>query len=197
MIGDKLGFQIDPARITLYRLVQLELYDEEKLKTTKAICEIASKEHALQVALETLEAEMMAVEFEFSPQADGDTVAVTKLPELITTFSEFGLRLAALKTNPHIRNFLEKALDLERTIKSVGELLLEWSAFQKNYLYLCSIFGLEEITKALPREAKTFTHIQQLYAASTQAFQAAPQVYRISLREHYLTVLVRNNLECE
>lgn len=47
MIGEKLGFNIDPARITLYRLVQLELYDEDKLKTTKAICEIASKEHAL------------------------------------------------------------------------------------------------------------------------------------------------------
>ena len=65
MIGEKLGFQIDPSRITLYRLVMLELYDEEKLKTTKAICEIASKEYSLQVALESLEAEIMAVEFEF------------------------------------------------------------------------------------------------------------------------------------
>jgi len=33
----------------------LELYDEEKLKSTKAIAEIASKEHSLHVALEALE----------------------------------------------------------------------------------------------------------------------------------------------
>lgn len=197
MIGEKLGVQIDPARITLYRLVQLELYDEEKLKTTKAICEIASKEHALQVALESLDAEMMAVEFEFQLQADGETVALTRLPEVIAVFAEFALRVGALKTNPHIRNFLEKLLELEKTIKGVGELLSEWASFQRNYLYLSGIFVLEEITRALPREAKAFLHVAALYTASTQAFRAAPQVYRISLREHYLTVLVRNNVECD
>lgn len=66
---------------------------------------------------------MMAVEFEFSLQGDGVTIAVIKLAEVKTIFEEFGLRLAALKTNPHIRNFLEKLLELERTIKSVVELL--------------------------------------------------------------------------
>jgi len=65
MIGQKLEFVIDPANITLYRLIMLELYDEEKLKTIKQICEIATKEYALQLALETLDKEMRAVEFEF------------------------------------------------------------------------------------------------------------------------------------
>lgn len=64
MIGTKLEFVIDPANITLYRLIVLELYDEEKLKTIKQICEIATKEYALQLALETLDQEMRAVEFE-------------------------------------------------------------------------------------------------------------------------------------
>jgi len=35
MIGQKLEFKIDPSNITLYRLIQLELYDEDKLKTIK------------------------------------------------------------------------------------------------------------------------------------------------------------------
>ena len=47
MIGSKLEFAIDPANITLYRLIVLKLYDEEKLKTIKQICEIATKEYAL------------------------------------------------------------------------------------------------------------------------------------------------------
>jgi len=47
MIGHKLGFTIDPSNITLYRLIQLELYDEDKLKTIKQICEIATKEYAV------------------------------------------------------------------------------------------------------------------------------------------------------
>ena len=53
MIGSKLEFDKknielgDPASITLYRLIVLKLYDEEKLKTIKQICEIATKEYAL------------------------------------------------------------------------------------------------------------------------------------------------------
>ena len=116
---------------------------------------------------------------------------------MIAIFGEYALRVAALKTNPHVRNFLEKLLELEKTIKTVSELLDEWVIFQRNYLYLSGIFALEEITRALPRESKAFLHVQALYSSSTTAFKAAPQVYRISLREHYLTALVRNNLECE
>jgi hypothetical protein len=52
MIGAKLDFMIDPSNITLYRLIYLKLYDEEKLKTIKQICEIATKEYGVQMALE-------------------------------------------------------------------------------------------------------------------------------------------------
>ena len=57
-IGQKLEFTNDPSSITLYRLIMLELYDEEKLKTIKQICEMATKEYAVQLALETLDKEM-------------------------------------------------------------------------------------------------------------------------------------------
>ena len=57
MIGQNLEVSIDPSSITLYRLIKLELYDENKLKTIKQICEIATKEYGVQQALENLEKE--------------------------------------------------------------------------------------------------------------------------------------------
>jgi len=65
MIAQKLEFIIDPSNISLYRLIQLKLYTEDKLKTIKQICEIATKEYAVQLALETLDREMRAVKFDF------------------------------------------------------------------------------------------------------------------------------------
>ena len=56
---------IDPSNITLYRLIYLNLNDEDKLKTIKQICEIATKEYGVQMSLEQLDKEMRAVEFEF------------------------------------------------------------------------------------------------------------------------------------
>ena len=88
-IAGKLEFTIDPANISLYRLIQLELYTEDKLKTIKEICEIATKEYAVQLALETLDKEMRAVVFAFQLQADGETIVITRLPDLITMFEEF------------------------------------------------------------------------------------------------------------
>ena len=95
---------------------------------------------------------------------------MTRLPELISLFEEYHLRAGVLKTNPHIRNFLEKLLELEKTIKSVVELLNEWAAFQSNFVYLSGVFVLEEITKALPAEAKFFQQVQALYTATTLGF---------------------------
>jgi hypothetical protein len=49
----------------MYRLIQLGLYDDEKLKTIKQVCEVATKEYAVQQALEGLDKEMRNAEFEF------------------------------------------------------------------------------------------------------------------------------------
>lgn len=56
-------------------------------------------------------------------------VVVTRLPELIIMFEEFFLRASVLKTNPNIRNFFEKLLDVEKIIKNVVELINEWALF--------------------------------------------------------------------
>lgn len=72
---------------------------------------------------------------------------MTKLPELISMFEEFSLRVSVLKTNPHIRNFYDKLLEIEKIIKNVLELINEWAAFQRNFIYLNGIFVLEEISK--------------------------------------------------
>ena len=149
-IGRKLEFLIDPGNITLYRLIMLELYDEDKLKTIKQICEIATKEYAVQLALETLDKEMRAVEVEFQLQADGETIVITRLPDLITMFEEFFLRASVLKTNPHIRSFFDRLLEIEKIIKAVVELIHEWAVFQRNFIYLNGIFVLDEIAKSLP-----------------------------------------------
>lgn len=65
MVGQRLGLAIDPGHVTMYRLIQLGLYDDEKLKTIKQVCEVATKEYAVQQALEGLDKEMRSAEFEF------------------------------------------------------------------------------------------------------------------------------------
>jgi hypothetical protein len=47
-VSDKIGIKINPAQSTLHGLISLGLYEEEKLSSIKAVCEVATKEYAVQ-----------------------------------------------------------------------------------------------------------------------------------------------------
>jgi len=63
MVCTKLTIMVDPTSVTLHELIELKLYDDEKLKTIKQVCEVATKEYSVQQALEKLDSEMRSVEF--------------------------------------------------------------------------------------------------------------------------------------
>ena len=47
-IGQQIGFSIDPATISLFKILALGLQEEDKLKIIKNISDIAQKEYAVQ-----------------------------------------------------------------------------------------------------------------------------------------------------
>ena len=47
-IGQQIGFSIDPATISLFKILALGLQEEAKLKIIKNISDIAQKEYAVQ-----------------------------------------------------------------------------------------------------------------------------------------------------
>jgi len=102
---------------------------------------------------------MTGVEFECEYAKDGVTTVVRNLPEHVAKFDELSLRISVLKTNPKVSYVREKISDIDKTIKSVVELIREWADFQRNFVYLNSIFVLEEIQKALEKETKTFLQV--------------------------------------
>lgn len=63
MIGNKLNFTVDPATLTLKKLINLKLYEEDKLLIIKSVSEIATKEYAVMTSLEVLDKEMRGLEF--------------------------------------------------------------------------------------------------------------------------------------
>ena len=41
MIGEQLGFSIDPASVSLFKIIALKLYEDDKLRVIKNISDIA------------------------------------------------------------------------------------------------------------------------------------------------------------
>ena len=153
-IGQQLGFSIDPATVSFFKIYALGLHEEEKLKIIKNISDIAQKEYAVSQALDNLDKEMRHVEFEFETAPDNETKLCKGIPDIGSLFEEFYLRVNVLRTNPHMKNFFEKLYEIEKTVKSVLEILVDFTILQRNWLYLNGIFSRSEINKQLAHEVK-------------------------------------------
>jgi dynein heavy chain len=119
------------------------------------------------------------------------------LPELIAQFEDYFLRISVLKTNPHIKSFVDKLVELEKTIKTVVDQVNEWAAFQRNFIYLYGIFSLEEMRKSMPSESGLFRNIKTIFVKATQEFKEYKEVHRITSKDNFLNVLVKGNADCE
>ena len=140
---------------------------------------------------------MRSAEFEFEFTQDASMIIVNKLPELIVMFDEYSLRIGVLRTNPNVKNLIDRLLEIERVIKNVSELLHEWARFQRSFVYLHGIFVLEEIQSVLPEETKLFSQVQGLYDQTSQSFKQAPQVHKINARENFHSLLFKSNQDCD
>ena len=109
---------------------------------------------------------MKAVEFDFEMAPDGYTYLCKGIPDVSSRFEEFFLRVNVLKTNPHMKNFFDKLLEIEKIVKSVSEILVDWTIFQRNWLYLNGIFGKSEISKQLPNEVRQFNNLDATFKAT-------------------------------
>lgn len=157
MLGKALNVDLDPQAVTLHQLIMLDLQQADNFKVIKQVCEVATKEYAVQTTLSQLEKEIKGAEFVFEFLPDGATSIVIELPELIAQFEDYFLRIGVLKTNPNIKNFVDKLVELEKIIKMVVDQINEWADFQRNFIYLFGIFNLAEMRKSMPTESKLFT----------------------------------------
>ena len=196
-IGQQLGMSIDPATISLFKILALGLDEDEKMKIIKNIADIAQKEYAVQQALDNLDKEMRHVEFEFETSPDNETKLCRGIPDVNSLFEEFFLRVNVLRTNPHMKNFFEKLYEIEKTVKSVIEILVDFAVLQRNWLYLNGIFNRSDINKQLANEVKQFTNLDLIFKYTMKGIVSAPQVFKISHRDNFINQLKKLNQDAD
>jgi hypothetical protein len=106
------------------------------------------------------------------------------------------MRVEVLKTNPNVKNFMEKLMELDRTIIGTLQQLEEWSDLQRNYVYLFGIFMLSEMRAQLEPETRIYNQVKKQYDDTTTAFKENQQVYRINQKDNQAATLSKANEQC-
>jgi dynein heavy chain len=83
--------------------------------------------------------------------------------EILLLLDEHALTAQTIRSSPDVVPMQERAVNWDRLMIFLQEVLDVWIKVQANYLYLEPIFHSEDITKKLPIEAREFAKIDVMW----------------------------------
>ncbi|XP_056430455.1 dynein axonemal heavy chain 3-like [Hyla sarda] len=155
LMSAKVGFNIAPHEgTTLLEILQLGL--EKYLDNLNQISLQASKEYALEKALNKMKADWEDVCFVFSPYKDGDSHVLAAVDEIQVLLEDHIVKTTTMKGSPFIAPFEKEILSWEAKLRLFQEILDSWLGVQMAWLYLEPVFGSEDILSQIPVEGTKF-----------------------------------------
>jgi len=97
-------------------------------------------------------------------------MVVLKIHDLISSFEEFQMRVSVLRTNPYVKNFFDKMIEVEKWWKFSGNgSTFRGSGFNKIF---------KKLADTLTKRGKRFANIDLFFRTVSKSFELTPQVYK-------------------
>lgn len=154
-----LNAQFDWNHVTLKDIIAkgIEFHKEE----IADISELASKEYSLEKSLQKMRSEWEKQEFVVvvKPETDIKLLAGNRLEEMQLLLDEHIVTAQQIRANLFVSPMEAEAVEWERKLLTLREIIEKWIIVQMDYIYLYPIFDSEDITKRLPGEARKFMDV--------------------------------------
>ncbi|EOD09926.1 hypothetical protein EMIHUDRAFT_248575 [Emiliania huxleyi CCMP1516] len=137
------------------------------------------------------------IEFDVVAYRTTGTSVVKVSDECNTLLDDHIVLTQQFSFSPHKGPFETRITDWETKLRLVQEVLSEWLACQRNWMYLQPIFDSEDIQRQLPAEAKRFSAVDKLWRKTIKAVTAAPHVLTFCDDDALLTAWSSANEELE
>ncbi|XP_055373636.1 dynein axonemal heavy chain 10 [Condylostylus longicornis] len=166
LLMEKTGIHFDMRadRFTLQNMFQMELHRYQDV--AEQILNNGNKELGIEKGVKEIEKIWAKMSFKvikhFKANEDrGYTLA--PVDEIIQVLEDNSMNLQSMATSQFVGPFLQTVLKWERCLALVYEVIDEWMACQRKWLYLEGIFIGGDIRTQLPEEAKKFDDIDKVY----------------------------------
>ncbi|KAL6609170.1 dynein heavy chain and region D6 of dynein motor-domain-containing protein [Neocallimastix sp. 'constans'] len=161
-ISKELNMKIEITdKTTLQNLLDYNLLD--KLPEITKVCDIASKEYAIQEALEKMKNEWQDQNLDILPYKDTGTFIVHISEETLRLLDDHIVMTQSMSFSPYKKPFEEEISNWEGKLKTIQNVLEEWMACQRSWLYLEPIFSSDDIIQQLPSESKRFRTMDRMW----------------------------------
>ena len=152
---NQVGYDITPTEET--PLCETLSYGLEKhIEQLEEISGVASKEYALEKAMQKMKSEWADVCFVFIPYRDTGVSILSSVEDIQMLLDDHIVKVQTMRSSPFIGPFEAEFKEWEAKLQSMQDIIDEWLKVQATWLYLEPIFSSEDIMQQMPEEGDLF-----------------------------------------
>ena len=158
---------------TLTTVIELGLTEQVDLCTK--IGETAAKEYQIEKALNQMQEAWNDINLEIEAYRNTGTSILKGADEIIQLLDEHITMTQAMNFSSFKKPFEERIAAWDKQLSTVSEVIDEWLAVQRSWLYLQPIFDSDDIKKQLPTESKRFLTVDKNWRQTLMGAQKNPK----------------------
>ena len=191
-LSEDIGMTVKPDKhFTLEKCLEMKLLDH--VDAIDKIGEIAGKEYTLESALQGMYGQWEGIELDLMDYRDTGTYALKGSEEMVQQLDDQITMTQAIGFSPFKGVFEQEIADWDRKLNTVSEVIDEWLACQRNWMYLEPIFSSDDIKKQLPLESTRFGTVDQKWRKNMAGAKKNPGVVSFCSNEKLLVDFQESN----
>ncbi|KAF6265909.1 dynein heavy chain 2 [Scenedesmus sp. NREL 46B-D3] len=163
------------------------------LEVLSRTADVASKEYSIEQALDKLQHEWEGAELGVLEYRDTGT-HIIKLEEAMgQQLEDHIVMLQSMGFSPYKKPFEDRLAKWDTMLNLVSEVLEQWIALQRTWMYLEPIFGSEDIMQQLPLEGKRFATVDRSWRKTLDAAKRSPGLLKMCGSQKLLNQFTESN----
>ncbi|CAF4290444.1 unnamed protein product, partial [Rotaria sp. Silwood2] len=154
----------------------LEMGLQKYIDMISKVAEKAAKEFSIEQQLDKMENEWKSVRFDVLPYKQTGTFIIKTSEEISQMLDDHIVATQSMSFSPFKKAFEERIAAWENKLKITQEVLDEWLACQRSWLYLEPIFSSEDIIRQLPVESKRYQTMERIWRKVMKQAKDNPEV---------------------
>ena len=157
------------------------------------VAESAGKEYQIELAMDNMESQWGSIDLTIVSYRETGTCVLKAVDELQAVLDEHITMTQAMQFSAFKKPFEERIDSWDKTLATVSDVLEEWMAVQRNWLYLQPIFESPDINKQLPAEGKRFATVDKNWRQTLSGAKSKPNAISFCNNEKLLERFQESN----
>uniref|UniRef100_A0AAR2LEL7 Dynein, axonemal, heavy chain 1 n=1 Tax=Pygocentrus nattereri TaxID=42514 RepID=A0AAR2LEL7_PYGNA len=176
LLSECIHMNVKPkANLTFSRCLELGL--QQHVDEIAHVAEVASKEYAIEQALDKMQHEWSSVMFEVLPYKETGTYILKSPDEASQLLDDHIVMTQSMSFSPYKKPFEERISSWESKLRMTQ--VDEWLTCQRSWLYLEPIFSSDDINRQLPLEGRRYQTMERTWRKVMKAANDNRQVIEL------------------